>query len=169
MTNSDRIKAIQAKLGIVVDGVAGIETWSAIHFNIVGNEPENEVHHVMASSFADPADVAAFKRCKANGGSDAYCFAKGDNAVGLWGDSTAEGTGPSCALPPEDWNDFYHAARFKRVLVKVGDKQVICELKDTMPHKKNIRNGAGIDLNPDACTALGLTSPIMVAATWEWV
>jgi len=37
-----------------------------------------------------------------------------------------------------------------------------------MPWKKNIHNGAGIDLNPDAVRALGLEPPIMVPAKWEW-
>jgi hypothetical protein len=125
------------------------------------------VHRVKASSFADPADIAAFKRCKAKGKTDQQCFAVGDNGIGKWGDSTVQGTGPCCALPPEDWRKLA-APRKSKVLVTVGRKSVVCELRDTMPAKRHIKNGAGIDLNPDACAALGLRPPIMVNATWQW-
>lgn len=128
----------------------------------------SEVHKVKASSFADPADVAAFKRCKAKGHSDEYCFAYGDNGIGCWGDDTTTNV-PMCALPREDWIAFGSAARGKKVLVAAGGKSVVCELRDTMPWKRNIKNGAGIDLNPAACKALGLKPPILVDATWEWV
>jgi hypothetical protein len=74
-----------------------------------------------------------------------------------------------CALPPEKWKPFGNAARGKKVLVKCGGKQVICELRDTMPHEANITNGAGIDLNPAAWKALGHTPPVSLRATWEWV
>ncbi len=123
----------------------------------------------MASSFADARDVAAFRLCKMKGKSDRECFKVGDNAIGLWGDSTAEGTGPCCALPPEDWQPFYHGARKKKVIVEnIAGDEVICELRDTMPHKAAITNGAGIDLNPDACSALGFTPPIMSKVKWRW-
>jgi hypothetical protein len=128
-------------------------------------------HHVKASSFADPGDVARFRRCKAGGGSDQECFKVGDNGVGCWGDDTSEGSGPSCALPPEDMAERWGskaAARRKKVLVVANGRQVVCLLKDTMPHRANIKNGAGIDLNPDAVKALGLAPPIMVPAVWSW-
>jgi hypothetical protein len=129
-------------------------------------------HHVKASSFADPADVAAFRRCKAKGNSDKQCFRVGDNGIGYWEDDTSEGSGPSCALPPEDiidqWGSMSHGWR-KPVHVAANGREVICLLKDTMPHRANIKNGAGIDLNPDAVKALGLKPPIMVAAVWSWV
>jgi hypothetical protein len=123
---------------------------------------------VLASSFADPADVAAFKRCKAEHRSDRECFKYGDNAIGCWGDSTAEGTGPSVALPPEIWKPFGLSARKKPLIVRYGAIEVQCELKDTMPAIANIRNGARIDLNPDCCAALGLTPPIMTQVEWKW-
>jgi hypothetical protein len=47
-------------------------------------------------------------------------------------------------------------------------KEVVCALLDTMPHRKNIKNGAGIDLNPDAWDVLGHIPPQLRAATWEW-
>lgn len=125
-------------------------------------------HQVKASSFADPADVAAFRRCKAKGMSDQEAFKYGDNGIGKWGDDTT-GPVPMCALPPEDWLPLGNKARGAKVRVCANGKEVICELRDTMPRKKNIKNGAGIDLNPAAVAALGMNPPIMVSATWEWV
>lgn len=124
------------------------------------------VHRVIASSFADPADVAAFRKCKAAGKTDMQCFAVGDNGIGKWGDDTTADR-PMCALPPDDWKPLTQP-RGARVLVTVNGRQVVCELRDTMPWKKNIKNGCGIDLNPAACRALGLRPPIKVAATWQW-
>lgn len=125
-------------------------------------------HSVKASSFADPDDIAGFRRCKSQGNSDQVCFGKGDNGIGKWGDDCSEGSGPRCALPPEDWQPLGANARGAKVLVKANGQEVVCELRDTMPHLANIRNGAGIDLNPDACKALGLHPPVMVNATWQW-
>lgn len=128
-------------------------------------------HHVKASSFADPADVAAFRRCKRKGNSDKQCFKVGDNGIGYWGDATTEGSGASCALPPEDiierWSSLA-AGHLKPVFVSANGSTTTCLLKDTMPHRANIQNGAGIDLNPDALKSLGLKPPIMVPAVWRW-
>ena len=124
-------------------------------------------HEVMASSFADPADVAAYRKCKRQGKSDAQCRKVGDNGVGCWGDDTTANV-PMCALPPEDWKPL-KKPRGAKVRVTVGKRSVVCELRDTMPKKENITNGAGIDLNPAACAALGLTPPVMVRAVWEFV
>lgn len=132
-------------------------------------------HHVMASSFADPADVAAFRKWyriyRSEGCSHSVAerkaFAKGDNGVGCWGDDTTAGR-PMCALPPDDWQWLGKKARGALVRVKANGKEVVCELRDRMPWKKNIKNGCGIDLNPAACKALGLTPPIKVKATWSW-
>jgi len=126
------------------------------------------VHKVKASSFADPADVLAFKRCKAEGKSNAECFKVGDNGIGKWGDDTTVDS-PMCALPYEDWQALGGNARGAKVLVKANGREVVCELMDTMPHKANIKNGAGIDLNPAAVAVLGLKPPIMIPATWEWL
>jgi hypothetical protein len=146
------------------DGIWGPKSQAALNEAI-----ENHGwRRVLGSSFADPADISAFKRCKQNGGTDRECFKKGDNAIGLWGDSTAAGTGPSCALPPEIWRPFYNTARKKRVAVRRGTELVVCELKDTMPQLANISNGAGIDLNPDAGEALGLHPPFLTTVEWKW-
>lgn len=175
MNAQDTRKEIQRLLHVAEDGAFGPRTKAAFDLLTVADgewpqaSPSGGVHHVKASSFADPADVRAFDRCKAQGNSDQFCFSKGDNAIGKWGDSTAQGSGPSVALPPEDWQQFGGTARRKKVLVTYKDKSVVAELKDTMPHKANITNGAGIDINPDASDALGLTPPFLVdGVTWQW-
>lgn len=125
-----------------------------------------------ASSFADPADIKAFKACKEKGHDDNYCYAFGDNGIGCWSDSVVEGTGPSCAVPPEYMIGKFgsvDAAKHKLIEVHANDKSVTCVLKDRMPHIRHIKNHARIDLNPDAVRLLGLEPPIMIDATWEWL
>lgn len=169
------IRQIQTLLNVEADGIWGIKSEAAlralVHPVAITTLPGNSEHHGKASSFADPADVAAFKRCKAQGKSDQECFQVGDNAEGFWGDSTAEGTGASCALPPEDliekWGSLA-AAKHRPVNVTANDKTITVVVKDTMPHRANITNGAMIDLNPDAVWQLGLEPPIMVTASWSW-
>ena len=122
-------------------------------------------HAVTATSFADPDDVAAFRRCKAEGKSDQECFKIGDNGVGCWGDDTTTSE-PCCALSPEAMRakcGSVKNAKHKRVIVSVGLKTVTCVLKDRLPH-----HSTRIDLNPGACVVLGLTPPVKVRAHWEW-
>lgn len=129
------------------------------------------IHSGKASSFADPADIKAFRRCKARGKSDQECFKVGDNGRGCYGDDTSEGSGPSCALPPEDSEERWGSvakAKHKAVEVTIGAKTVTCILKDRMPRRKNIKNAAIIDLNPDAVRALGMEPPIMMRCSWRW-
>jgi hypothetical protein len=170
--NESTIKAIQTVIGTTPDGIWGPKSQAALDAIIHPVIWTDAPHKVKASSFADPADVRAFRRCKERGGSDDQCFKVGDNGKGYWDDDTSEGSGPSCALPPDDmierWGSIA-AAKHKLVEVTYEDKRVTCVLKDRMPWKKNITNGAGIDLNPDAVRAFGLEPPIMVAATWRWL
>lgn len=126
-----------------------------------------ELHQVMATSFADPIDIWLFKVCKKKGKTDRQCFKVGDNGIGCWGDDTTADR-PMCALPPEDWKPLGKAARGALVEVTAKGRTVVCELRDTMPSKANVENGAGIDLNPAACKALGLKPPIKVRALWRW-
>jgi hypothetical protein len=134
-------------------------------------------YHVYASSFADPADVRRFKKWfaiyKSQGKSDEEAFdlalAKGDNGEGCWKDDTSEGSGPSCALPPETMIDIWgsvDAAKRQKVFVECGERSVTCLVKDKMPHIAHITNGARIDLNPDACDALDLEPPVMHFVTF---
>jgi hypothetical protein len=169
-------KAIQTQLGTAIDGIPGpndenalARLQSAAKANLEWPQrPEDTVwHEVKASSFADPADIRAFKKCKAQGKSDQECFKVGDNGIGKWGDDTTVDR-PMCALPPDDWEQFSNP-RGKLVRVVCGGLEVVCELRDTMPRKKNIKNGAGIDLNQAAWKALGKTPPVMEKANWSWV
>jgi hypothetical protein len=180
VTALETVKAVQQVLKDAgyytgeIDGQFGPKSRAALNAAVIASEsppasfPAPGVHRVKASSFADPADVAAFRRCKAQGKSDAECFKVGDNGIGKWGDDTTVPV-PMCALPPEDWESFGNQARGKKVLVTANKASVVCELRDTMPHKSHITNGAGIDLNEAAINALGLRPPVMVDATWEWV
>lgn len=140
----------------------------------------SDTHKVWASSFADPADVAAFKSCKINGGyhsrgvwhpgsSDSHCFEIGDNGIGFWGDDVSAGTGPSCALPPEVI-DFFGLRHLSPLIVNHNGAEATVLLKDHMPHisyleehKRKFR----IDLNPDACHALGISIPAEAEVTWR--
>ncbi len=179
MTSKEARQQIQALLHVAEDGVIGPKTLQALTTlsgmpdgapwpSVAQQQPNVQGwYSVTASSFADPADVTAFRKCKAEGNSDLTCFARGDNGVGKWGDDCTEGSGPSCALPPEDWAHLDNP-RGALVAVQANGRQVLCHLKDTLPHKANIHNGAGIDLNPDACAALGFTPPIMEPVRWGW-
>ena len=128
---------------------------------------------VIASSFADPRDVAAYKKAIVQGKTELEALKVGDNGIGKWNDNTSRADIPMCALPPEDWIAKWGAgsnARGKKVAVTFRGKTVIGELRDTMPHKVNITNGAGIDLNPGFAKAFGLTPPFIVSGVeWECV
>ena len=120
-----------------------------------------------ASSFADPADVRAFKRAKERGLSDREAFKYGDNGIGLWGTDTTLPR-PMCALPREDWEHLGRRAEGAPLEVRANGRQIRCELQDTLPSRRFIKNGVVIDLNPEACRLLGMTPPILVTASWRW-
>jgi hypothetical protein len=127
---------------------------------------------VTASSFADPKDVAAYKKAIEEGKTPEQACKVGDNGIGKWGDDTTRDDTPMCALPPEDWLAKWgsaNKARGKKVAVTFRGKTVIGELRDTMPSKVNIENGAGIDLNPGFARAFNLSPPFMISEVkWEW-
>lgn len=127
---------------------------------------------VLASSFADPEDVAAYRRAIAQGKTEAEALKAGDNGVGKWGDDTTREDTPMCALPPEDWLDKWGTdsnARGRKVAVTYKGKTVIGELRDTMPHRAKITNGAGIDLNPGFAQAFAIKPPFLLQEVeWEW-
>ena len=177
-TNKDKIKVIQTVIGVEADGIIGPNTMRAIEELTPLPAPFQRRskdywwHTGIATSFADPADIRAFNKCKAQGGTDEDCFKIGDNGVGCWGDSCGQGSGPSCAIPPDDmiaqFGDM-HDAKHARVLVQYNGRSVICTLKDRMPWKRNIKNGAIIDLNPDAVNMLGMAPPITANVAWKWL
>jgi hypothetical protein len=163
MDRVTRIRTIQGILGVDVDGYFAAESQRALTEMLRG------VHWALASSFADPADIAAFRRCKAEGKSDEECFEVGDNGIGCWGDDVTQLV--ACALPPEDMIERWlsvEAAKHKPVLVHNGIMTARCILADRMPHRAQITNGAGIDLSPLACAELGLTPPVLAQVIWEW-
>lgn len=172
-------KSIQSILSVTQDGQIGPQTLTALGYLTSaadGSEwpptaalVDAAIHSVLASTFADPEDLAAFKAAKARGESDQEAFKVGDNCVGEWGDSTAEGSGPSFALPPEDWRPFGAAPRLKKATISCGGKSVVAELKDSMPHVANITNGCRLDMNPDLCAALGIHVNSKTQVTWQWV
>jgi hypothetical protein len=150
------------RIGIAVVALLGLFGGSA-----AAAGSGTHVKEPMASSFADPADIAAFKRCKAQGHTDKQCFAIGDNGIGYWGDVTASDT-PMCALPPGEWKKFGSKARGKKMKVTYRDKTVICELRDTLPPVP--KHNVVIDLNPGALKALGLTpGGLYEGVHWKWL
>jgi hypothetical protein len=165
--NIEKIKAIQRILGVVDDGIFGPKSRAALEKILAPTPPSDDGwHEGKASSFADPADVRAFRRCKAQGKSDQECFKVGDNGIGKWGMDTTQPV-PMCALPREDWAHL-DRPQGTLVIVEANGQTVRAELQDTMPARANIKNGAVIDLNPEACARLGLTPPVLVAARWRW-
>lgn len=138
---------------------------------VTGTPPATTMNHVLASTFADPADVSAFKRCKAHGNSDEYCFGLGDNGIGFTGLDCTDDSIPYVALPVEDWQSKWgssHNAAGKPVSVTCNGITATCIMGDTMPHKANIKNGCGIDLAPGAQKLFGIT-PGTYPASWQWL
>lgn len=125
----------------------------------------------FASSFADLADVRAFKRAKAKGMTDQEAFRYGDNGIGCFGGDVTTLKVPFVAVPPDDmvakWGSV-KGAKHKPVLVTINGVTHRCIVGDRMPWRKNIRNKAVIDLAPGAQAAFGLKPPFMVLASWVW-
>lgn len=165
------VKRLQGALGVVPDGNWGSRSSASLRcaqFNV----SLNRVNSCKASSFADPADVAAFKRCKAEGFSDQRCFGVGDNGIGAWNNDTSEGSGPQVALPPEFLIAKYGAlsqAVHKAIQVTnpANGNKVTAYVGDLMPHIGTEPSGAGIDCNPDVVAALGQTPPMLIPVTWQ--
>lgn len=165
MTFAQQIQTILANVGYYtgpIDGQIGPRTEAAI---VLANRLQN------VSSFADPADIAAFQAAKARGLTDEEAFAFGDNGIGFWGDATVAGTGNAVALPPEciiaKWGSL-GAGRGRAVLVTANGVTVQAQLKDTMPHLAAITDPACVDCNPDTIAAMGLTCPAMAPGSWAW-
>lgn len=160
------IKELQEFVGAFPDGKWGPRSQAALQAIL----DQSEWAVVRASTFADPADVASFKRCIAKGNSEQTCFAVGDNGIGKWGDDTSNGP-PMCALPPEDiiarWGSL-SAGKHQKVIVMHEGREVECIVGDIMPHKWNIKNGCGLDMNPALCKAIGHTPPDTVKIAWRW-
>ena len=156
----NKIEQIQEILEVKVDGIWGKKSQAALDRAINGGIQSN----YKASSFADPADVAAFKKCKKAGKTDKQCFAVGDNGVGQFGANTAQEHTPMCALHGDDMKALYGSiakAAHQKVNVTVGSKSVVCAIEDRMSARNRI------DLNPAAAKVLGLKPPFLVPVTWS--
>ena len=168
--NEEFVRKFQRTFGVNVDGWAGRNTDARL--NEIADElglSHIEWHSVKASSFADPKDVEAFEECKAKGYSDSYCFRKGDNGIGAWGHNTAQEHTPMCALPRDVWQAAGKRGGSEVLLRYHGGITHKIILGDTMPNTRNIKNGAGIDLNPAALKLFGMTAPILKNGfEWAW-
>jgi|SRR5215471_4608367 len=156
------LQKIQTILGIDADGFWGPESQTALNNEIGGAAGFS----ATASSFADPADVTAFQKCKAQGKTDQQCFKVGDNGVGQFGKITAQDHTPMVAVHADDmkarWGSV-NAAAHRAVSVTVSGKTVQATVEDRIGVKGRI------DLNPAAAKALGLTPPFLVPCVWNWV
>ncbi len=171
MSRISNIKLIQKAVGVEQDGKLGPVTRSALNeFLSEGNKSPAGGVSGKASSFADTKDVAAFRRCKAQGKSDQQCFKLGDNGIGCYGDDTTNEAIPYVAIRPDDmislWGDIQDA-KHKEVAVHIMGQSHICIVGDRMPWAKNVKNGAVIDLAPGAQKLFGLSAPFIVDCTWH--
>lgn len=175
MTAKETIKAIQRILCVADDGLFGPKSKAALDNLLAANPasewPVSETVKGKATSFADPADIAAFKKCKAQGKSDQECFKVGDNGIGYTGLDVTTTVIPYVAVQPDymiaKWGDVNKAAG-KGVIVTIGKQTHTCIVGDRMPWVKNTKNGAVIDLAPGAQKLFGLKPPFSVDAEWRW-
>lgn len=176
MNAAEQIQTILRDEGLylgAIDGILGAKSKQAFADLAARTSPATVLNgrSGLLSSFADPDDVAAFHRCKAQGRSDSDCFSVGDNGIGAFGDNTAQDQVAMCALPPERiiarWGSVA-AGKHKPVIVEAVGRECICVLADLMPHEANIHNGAICDLNPGAAKVLGLLPPFLVQGSYRW-
>lgn len=162
---------IQKLLGVDADGF-----WGPVSQNALNNERDGGGaaantsagggFKAEASSFADPADVRAFERCKAQGKTDQQCFKVGDNGIGQFGKITAQEHTPMVAIHKDDmiarWGSV-HGAAHRPVTVTIGGKTIQATVEDRL-------GVAGrIDLNPACAKQLGLRPPFLVKnCVWNW-
>jgi len=169
----EKIKKIQTILEVEPDGKFGKISQGALDKLKIPIKEKGVFVYGKASSFADPADIKAFIRCKKMGGTDRECFKVGDNGVGCWGDDTNVDV-PMCAVSASHMQKKTGStainpkqARGLQIIVFANGGNVICELRDRLPN--NSPNGAVIDLNPSAAKVLGLKPPFLVDAKWAWM
>lgn len=171
---------LQRRFSIKVDGMVGDHTMRALaeldelgDIESASTAPQAKSERLQASFFAGPQDVRGFRRCKGMGGSDVYCFGKGDNGIGKWGQDTTLTTRNSAALPREVWRRAGKSGG-ARLWVEHKGKRVEGFLDDTMPALENIENGADIDLNPGYAVAFGvdpeqMNNRMLNDVKWGWL
>ena len=179
MSLDEIIRQVQRNVGVKADGIPGPKTWAAILART--GAPLKDMPEILAmasgmvvgkaSSFADPKDVTAFRKCKAQGKTDAQCFKVGDNGIGCWGDDTTNAAIPYVAVRPDDmiakWGSV-EAAKHKPILLTIDGQTHTCILGDRMPWAKNVKNGAVLDAAPGAQKLFNLKPPFMVNCGWRW-
>ncbi len=163
--NPTKIQLIQFILGVEPDDIWGPASQKALDA-LVKKVTEIE-HHGNASSFADPADVAAFNRCMALKHNEQECFKVGDNGIGCWQDDTTKGLW--CALPKRDiverWGSM-DEGKHKQVMVTIKGLTHVLTVGDIMT--PDLSSGAIIDLAPDSCKLWNLRPPVIVPVVWQW-
>lgn len=158
---NNTIELIQVELGVTPDGIWGPKSQSALN-DLIGDE----LFSCKASSFADPADVVAFQKCKKTGKSDVECFKVGDNGIGQFGAITAQEHTNMVALHKDDmvrkWGSVNGAAH-RTVRVNSNGRSILATVEDRMSAPGRI------DLNPACAKNLSLSPPFVVPCTWQWV
>lgn len=157
-------KRIQAGLGVVVDGDWGPKSQDAL--NLLAYRGTLTWISCEASSFADPADLRSFKRCKATGKTDLQCFAVGDNGVGECGVITSQEHTPYVAVHKDfmisRWGS-KSAAWLREVEVVANGVTFRAKVGDRISAKGRI------DLNPACLKLINKPAPLKTAAKWRWL
>lgn len=167
--SDDQKKEIQTLLGVTSDGEWGVKSQTALNAIKESKQAGTDVFKkTKFSSFADPADVVAFKRCKRTGKTDVQCFAVGDNGVGQFGQITAQEDVPMVAIHGDEmvarWGSRAGAAH-RIVLIRLPGGGSIIQARC----EDRISELGRVDLNPASAKALGLTPPFVVAGEWKWM
>lgn len=157
-------KRIQSGLGVLVDGQWGPKSQGAL--NLLAYKGTLTWIACEASSFADPADLRAFERCKATGKTNLQCFAVGDNGVGECGVITSQEHTPYVAVHLDfmvsRWGS-KHAAWLREVEVVANGVTFRAKVGDRISAKGRI------DLNPACLKLINKPAPLKTAAKWRWV
>jgi hypothetical protein len=125
----------------------------------------------IATSFADPADIEAYLKAKAEGKSEQEALNVGDNGIGCWGDNTKQGSGARSSLPAhviiDRWG-YMKNGRGRLIRVFFGNQWIDTILSDEGPGLKEEAEGHGLDLNFDAWAAFGVSVPAEHSVQWDW-
>ena len=155
-------KQVQKLLGVVVDGLWMTKSQAALQSLI---DAQDGWIICKASSFADPADLDAFKACKAKGKSDLKCFEVGDNGIGQFGAITAQTSFPYVAIHKsymiKRWGSVLASAH-RKIELMINNQKLIAEVGD------RISATGRIDCNPAVLRFFNLKPPLMIDAKWRW-
>ena len=172
------IRAVQAKLGVTVDGDPRSETWDAIHLAIIGERAPADARVLLPSEpewrflkvYRDGDDIVVPDAVATVFGWDTALGVRDpdDNGECASGKNTRNHPGLlGCALPVSVARRSTRGSAFPKVpmlpwlapvVVTRGDKSVAVALIDNGPSAPppNDPAPAGIDLTPAACLALGV-------------